>query len=100
MPLGTLALITFIGSWNNFIGPLVVLRDMDRYTLPLALRKTLELVAETGPAQEDLDTVFAPLQADPAGALDGVMDLPNQPLDQEPKRVIDELNAVRARAAT
>ena len=36
--LGTLALITFIGSWNNFIGPLVVLRDMDRYTLPLALR--------------------------------------------------------------
>ena len=65
-----------------------------------ALRKTLELVAETGPAQEDLDTVFAPLQADPAGALDGVMDLPNQPLDQEPKRVIDELNAVRARAAT
>ena len=36
--LGTLALITFIGSWNNFVGPLVVLRDMDRYTLPLALR--------------------------------------------------------------
>jgi multiple sugar transport system permease protein len=36
--LGTLALITFIGSWNNFMGPLVVLRDMDRYTLPLALR--------------------------------------------------------------
>lgn len=36
--MGTLALITFIGSWNNFIGPLVVLRDMDRYTLPLALR--------------------------------------------------------------
>jgi len=36
--LGTLALITFIGSWNNFIGPLVVMRDMDRYTLPLALR--------------------------------------------------------------
>ena len=36
--LGTLALITFIGSWNNFIAPLVVMRDMDRYTLPLALR--------------------------------------------------------------
>ncbi len=36
--LGTLALITFIGAWNNFVGPLVVLRDMDRYTLPLALR--------------------------------------------------------------
>ena len=36
--LGTLALITFIGSWNNFVGPLVILRDMDRYTVPLALR--------------------------------------------------------------
>ncbi len=36
--LGTLALITFIASWNNFIGPLVVLRSADNYTLPLALR--------------------------------------------------------------
>lgn len=36
--LGTLGLITFIGSWNNFMTPLVILRDMDRYTLPLALR--------------------------------------------------------------
>lgn len=65
-----------------------------------ALRKTLELVADKGPAQADLDAVFASLQADQAHALDGVMDLPNQPLDQEPKRVIDELNAVRARAAS
>jgi multiple sugar transport system permease protein len=36
--LGTLGLITFIGTWNNFMTPLVILRDMDRYTLPLALR--------------------------------------------------------------
>jgi multiple sugar transport system permease protein len=36
--LGTLGLITFIGSWNNFIGPLIVLRSADNYTLPLALR--------------------------------------------------------------
>jgi multiple sugar transport system permease protein len=36
--LGTLGLVTFIGSWNNFIGPLVVMRSADRYTLPLALR--------------------------------------------------------------
>lgn len=36
--LGTLGLITFIGSWNNFIGPLVVMRSPDMYTLPLALR--------------------------------------------------------------
>jgi multiple sugar transport system permease protein len=36
--LGTLGLITFIASWNNFIGPLIVLRSPDTYTLPLALR--------------------------------------------------------------
>jgi multiple sugar transport system permease protein len=36
--LGTLGLITFIGSWNNFLGPLVVMRSMESYTLPLALR--------------------------------------------------------------
>ena len=36
--LGTLGLITFIASWNNFIGPLIVMRTADNYTLPLALR--------------------------------------------------------------
>ncbi len=36
--LGTLALVTFIGSWNNFIGPLVVMRSPENFTLPLALR--------------------------------------------------------------
>ena len=36
--LGTLGLITFIASWNNFIGPLIVMRSVDNYTLPLALR--------------------------------------------------------------
>jgi multiple sugar transport system permease protein len=36
--LGTLALITFIASWNNFINPLIVMRSLPNYTLPLALR--------------------------------------------------------------
>jgi multiple sugar transport system permease protein len=36
--MGTLGLITFIGSWNNFIAPLIVMRDMNMYTIPLALR--------------------------------------------------------------
>jgi len=36
--LGTLGLIAFIASWNNFIGPLIVMRSPDMYTLPLALR--------------------------------------------------------------
>ncbi|MBT9596319.1 MAG: carbohydrate ABC transporter permease [Vitreoscilla sp.] len=36
--LGTLGLITFIASWNNFMAPLVVMRSAENYTLPLALR--------------------------------------------------------------
>ena len=36
--LGTLGLITFIGAWNNFILPLIVLRQDETYTLPVTLR--------------------------------------------------------------
>jgi multiple sugar transport system permease protein len=36
--LGTLGLVTFIASWNNFISPLIVMRSPEMYTLPLALR--------------------------------------------------------------
>lgn len=36
--MGTLGLLTFIASWNNFITPLVVMREMEMYTIPLALR--------------------------------------------------------------
>ncbi len=37
--LATLGLLTFIGSWNNFLGPLVVLQSESTYTLPLILRR-------------------------------------------------------------
>lgn len=37
-PLAVLSLVTFIASWNNFVGALVVLRTSQMYTLPLALR--------------------------------------------------------------
>jgi multiple sugar transport system permease protein len=36
--LGTLGLISFIGSYNNFVGALLVLRDQDLFTAPLVLR--------------------------------------------------------------
>ena len=61
-----------------------------------ATRKTFELVATTGPAPNDFDALFAPLEPDPPGALDGVRDMPNMPLSDEPQRVRDDLNAVRA----
>ena len=33
----TLALFTFLGTWNDFMWPLIVLTDEDHYTLPVAL---------------------------------------------------------------
>jgi multiple sugar transport system permease protein len=32
-----LAVITFLGTWNDFLWPLVILTDQDLYTLPVAL---------------------------------------------------------------
>ena len=36
--LATLGIVTFVGSWNNFLGALVVLRSREAFTLPVALR--------------------------------------------------------------
>jgi hypothetical protein len=60
------------------------------------LRKTFELIATKGQAQDDSDSLFAPLDADPQGTLDGVRDMANQPLEDEPQRVRDDLSAVLA----
>lgn len=35
--LATLGILTFLGSWNNFLWPLVVAQTEDTYTLPIAL---------------------------------------------------------------
>ncbi len=43
--MATLGLLTFIGMWNSFMGPLVLLRSRDTYTLPLALRSLQGLVS-------------------------------------------------------
>jgi multiple sugar transport system permease protein len=36
-PLATLGILTFLGSWNNFLWPLVAAQSDDKYTLPVAL---------------------------------------------------------------
>lgn len=59
--------------------------------------KTFELVAEKGDAQPDLAPVFAALQPDHDGALDGPKDRDNLPLSAEPERVVGELDAIRGR---
>jgi multiple sugar transport system permease protein len=35
--LATLGILTFLGSWNNFLWPVVVAQTEDKYTLPVAL---------------------------------------------------------------
>lgn len=62
-----------------------------------AIAKTFELVAEQGPAQNDFEALFAALDADSRASLDGVRDLANMPLEAEPQRVRDDLDAVLAR---
>jgi multiple sugar transport system permease protein len=36
-PLATLGILTFLGSWNNFLWPLVAAQSEEKYTLPVAL---------------------------------------------------------------
>jgi multiple sugar transport system permease protein len=35
--LAVLAILSFVGSWNEFLGPLLILSDPNRFTAPLAL---------------------------------------------------------------
>ncbi len=37
----TLAIFTFLGTWNDFLWPLIVLTDDRLYTLPVALANLL-----------------------------------------------------------
>lgn len=35
--MATLAILTFLGSWNSFVGPLIILLSEEKYTLPLVV---------------------------------------------------------------
>ena len=69
-------------------------------TSDAALRRTFELVATAGSGPDDFNALFAPLQADEQGALDGVHDVANMPLGEEPKRVRDDLDAMLGKGST
>jgi uncharacterized protein YbjT (DUF2867 family) len=68
-------------------------------TSDAARGRTFELVATRGPAQRDLDALFAALDPDQPGALDAVQDLANMPLQDEPERVRNDVDAVKAQRA-
>lgn len=63
-------------------------------TSEAARYKTLELVAERGAAQDDLDSLFAALKADAPRALDAIEDEANMPLGAEPEPVQAALAAL------
>lgn len=62
-----------------------------------AVRRTFELICAKGAAQEDFDALFSNLDPDPPGTVDGVDDTANMPLEEEPKRVQDDLDTVQTR---
>ncbi|SFB09150.1 Uncharacterized conserved protein YbjT, contains NAD(P)-binding and DUF2867 domains [Rhizobium sp. NFR07] len=64
-------------------------------TCDAARNKTFELVAETGPAQGDLEPLFSTLAADAPDGLDAIRDAANMPMDEEPDRILDDLAALR-----
>lgn len=57
-----------------------------------AKNKTFELVAERGEVPQDLTPLFADLQSDDPQKNDGVLDIDNMPLREEPECIINELN--------
>ncbi|SLJ96443.1 SDR family oxidoreductase [Arthrobacter sp. P2b] len=64
---------------------------IDSLTSDNAANTTLELVAEHGPEQPCLDPLFARLDRDPNGSIDGVRDQQNLPLDAELESVVADL---------
>jgi uncharacterized protein YbjT (DUF2867 family) len=71
---------------------------IDALSSEAAEGKTFELVAESGPEQDDLDPVLAALTPDGAQSLDGARDAAVLPLTAEPEQFRADLEAVRALA--
>ena len=65
---------------------------------PGATRTTFELIAAEGPAQQNMEPLFAALTADLEGSIDAANDVCNQPLESEPQRVRDDLDSVFERS--
>ncbi|UNK47834.1 hypothetical protein [Arthrobacter sulfonylureivorans] len=63
---------------------------------PVVIVKTLELIAEDGPEQEDLTSVFASIMPDTSESLDGAEDTVDLPVDHEPERFRSDLATITA----
>lgn len=63
-------------------------------TSEAAKNKTFELVAERGKEQADLTPLFDALKVDEPQKIDGIQDLNNMPLSDEPDCIVRELNGL------
>ena len=52
--IATAAIFSFLAHWNDFMGPLIYLNNMAKYTLPLGLRYFQALPSEGGEPKEHL----------------------------------------------
>lgn len=69
---------------------------IDSLHIDAADHKTLELVADHGPGQDDLTSVFSSLTPDSAGSLDAPEDKVDLPLESEPDMFRHDLAAITA----
>ena len=68
---------------------------VDALDCPDATGKTFELIAEHGDEQPDLTPLFAALEPDFPGSLDGVHDDDNFPPSAQPERVLADLRRIQ-----
>ena len=69
---------------------------IDSLHIDAADHKTLELVADQGPEQDDLTTVFTALTPDSVESLDGAEDIVDLPTDSEPEMFRRDLAQITA----
>ncbi|MCZ9880240.1 SDR family oxidoreductase [Arthrobacter sp. B2a2-09] len=72
---------------------------IDSLHIDAADHKTLELVADNGPEQDDLTTVFTSLTPDPAASLDAAEDIVELPAESEPEMFRRDLAQITAGSA-
>lgn len=64
---------------------------------PSRARRTVEIFSTAGAPVTDFEALFAATRADEPGALDGVLDTGNVPLDEEPDSVQEDISGLRRR---
>lgn len=69
---------------------------IDSLRIDAANHKTFELIADHGPEQDDLTTVFASLTPDSVESLDAAEDIVDLPVNHEPEMFRDDLATITA----